>query len=119
MLKRIFKIVSISLLVFSWLLSGWPWPRIKEAHAAVAYQSAGAFAYSSANGVLVSPAYPASIASGNLLVLIIGMKPNVANTGSVVTPVGWTSITSLTGAGGYGTTLAADTGNTNIFAFYK
>ncbi len=119
MLTRSLKVISVFFLVISWLFSGWPWPNIQEVRAAVTYQSAGAFAYSAASGVSVSPAYPTSIAAGDLLVLIVGMKPSIANSGSVITPVGWTAINSLTGAGGYGTTLGADTGNTNIFAYYK
>lgn len=90
-----------------------------EAMAAVSYNSNGAFAYSASGGTSVSPAYPASIAAYDLLILTIGMKPSAANGGSVTTPGGWTPIVSLTGAGGYGTTLGADTGNTNVFTFYK
>jgi hypothetical protein len=88
---------------------------------AITYQTPGALAYSAAGGTSVAPAYPASIAAGDLLVLIIGMKPSTANSGSVTTPDGWTAITngSLTGAGGYGTTLGGDTGNTNVFTYYK
>ena len=82
---------------------------------AITYQSAGAIDYSQD----IAPAYPASVASGDLLVLVIGMKPSTANSGSVTTPTGWTLITSLTGAGGYSTTLGADTGNTNVFSYYK
>lgn len=92
---------------------------VNEAQAAITYQSAGAIAYSAAGGTSVAPGYPASIVEGDLLVLIIGMKPSTANSGSVTTPTGWTAITSLTGAGGYGTTLGADTGNTNIFTFFR
>lgn len=87
--------------------------------AAITYQSAGTIIYSASGGTSVAPAYPASIAAGDLLVLVIGMKPSTANGGSVTTPAGWTSVTSLTGAGGYGVTLGADTGNTNVFTFYK
>ncbi len=90
-----------------------------EARAAITYQSAGAVAYSAGGGATVAPAYPASIAAGDLLVLIVGMKPSTANSGSVTTPAGWIPIVSLTGAGGYGGTLAGDTGNTNVFTFYK
>src|SRR3989344_1177443 len=90
-----------------------------EAMAAISYNSNGAFAYSASGGTSVSPAYPTSIAANDLLILTIGMKPSTANGGSVTTPGGWTPITSLTGAGGYGATLGADTGNTNIFTFYK
>lgn len=93
--------------------------KIHEAHAAITYGANGAVAYSALNGGTVSPAYPAGIAAGDLLVLIIGMKPSAANGGSVTTPAGWTPIVSLTGAGGYGTTLGADTGNTNVFSFSK
>lgn len=89
------------------------------ATAAITYQTPGAIAYSTAGGTSVSPAYPASIATNDLLILIIGMKPSTANSGSVTTPTGWTADGSLTGAGGYGTTLGGDTGNTNVFAFYK
>lgn len=94
---------------------------IQKAQAAITYQTPGAIAYSASAGTSVSPAYPASIAANNLLVLIIGMKPSVANGGSVTTPAGWTAVPSgsLTGAGGYSTTLGADTGNTNVFTYYK
>jgi MSHA biogenesis protein MshQ len=88
---------------------------VDDARATITYQSAGAVSYSAS----VDPPYPASVAAGNLLILIVGMKPSVANGGSVITPIGWTLITSLTGAGGYGATLGADTGNTNVFAYYK
>ena len=89
------------------------------ANATITYQTPGALAYSAAGGSSVSPAHPASVAAGDLLVLIVGMKPTTANGGSVATPAGWTPITSITGAGGYGATLGTDTGNTNLFAFYK
>ncbi|MEK7520385.1 MAG: fibronectin type III domain-containing protein [Patescibacteria group bacterium] len=94
---------------------------IHEAEAAITYQTPGAIAYSTSGGTSVSPAYPASIAANNLLMLVIGMKPSVANGGSVTTPSGWTAVPSgsLTGAGGYGVTLGADTGNTNVFTYYK
>jgi hypothetical protein len=47
------------------------------------------------------------------------MKPSTANSGSVTTPTGWTLRDSLTGAGGYGATLGADTGNTNLYIYTK
>lgn len=107
-------------LVFTMLLSSIS-PALfvsQSAQAAITYQTPGAIAYSAANGTTVAPAYPAAIAAGDLLVMIIGMKPNVANGGSVTTPSGWTALASLTGAGGFGTTLTADLGNTNVFSFY-
>jgi hypothetical protein len=81
----------------------------------------GGAAYSAAGGggTTVTPAYPVSIAAGDCLVLIVGMKPSTANGGTVTTPSGWTLRETLTGAGGYGTTLAADTGNTNLWIFTK
>lgn len=81
----------------------------------------GGAAYSATGGggTTVAPAYPASIAAGDALVLIVGQKPSTANGGTVTTPSGWTLRESLTGAGGYGTTLGADTGNTNLFVYTK
>lgn len=79
----------------------------------------GGAAYSASGGTSVAPAYPASIAADDVLVLIIGQKPSTANGGTVTTPTGWTLRESLTGAGGYGATLGADTGNTNLFIYTK
>jgi hypothetical protein len=51
---------------------------------------------------------------------VVATKPNpTANTGTCTTPAGWTLRESLTGAGGYGATLGADTGNTNLWVFTK
>jgi hypothetical protein len=91
--------------------------RVDDARAVITFQSAGAV--SDSNVTSIDPAYPAAVAAGDLLILIIGMKPSAANSGSVATPESWTPITSLTGAGGYGATLGGDTGNTNVFAYYK
>ncbi len=88
----------------------------------ITYQAAGTLAYqTTTTGTGICPAHPASIAASDILVAVIGMKPSTANSGSVTTPSGWTAITngSLTGAGGYSTTLGADTGNTNVFSFYR
>ena len=79
----------------------------------------GGAAYSANGGSTVTPAYPASIAANDILVLIIGQKPSTANGGTVTTPTGWTLRESITGQGGYGTTLGADTGNTNLFVYTK
>jgi hypothetical protein len=75
---------------------------------------AGAAAYSAASGTTVSPAYPASIAATDAVLLFVGQKPTTANGGTVTTPSGWTLRDELTAAGGYGATLGADTGNTNL-----
>lgn len=80
----------------------------------------GGAAYSAgAGGTTVAPAYPASIAANDVLVLIVGQKPSTANGGTVTTPSGWTLRDSITGQGGYGATLGADTGNTNLFIYTK
>lgn len=86
---------------------------------AITYQSIGTTDYSTNGGSSVKPAYPASLASGDLMVLFVGQKPATANGGGVTTPSGWTLVTSKTASGGYGTTLGADTGNTNLYAYVK
>lgn len=85
----------------------------------VSFGAIGTIAYSASGGASVAPGYPASIEANDKLILLIGMKPSTANSGSVTTPGGWTAEGSITGAGGYGTTLGADTGNTNLFVFSK
>lgn len=75
---------------------------------------AGATAYSASGGTTVSPAYPAGVLATDAVLLFVGQKPSTANGGTVTTPTGWTLQDALTGAGGYGTTLGADTGNTNL-----
>lgn len=77
---------------------------------------AAATAYSTAGGTSVSPAYPAGILATDAVLLFIGQKPLTANVngGTVTTPSGWTLRDELLAAGGYGTTIGADTGNTNL-----
>ncbi len=67
-----------------------------------------------------SPVYSTAslIEPGHLFILILGMRPSLENRGATTDPAGWTRIASTTG-GGYGTTLATDTGNMHIFAFAK
>lgn len=79
----------------------------------------GGAAYSAAGGTTVTPAYPAGIVAGDVLALIVGMKPSTANGGTLSALTGWTVRDSLTAAGGYGTTLGADTGNTNLWILTK
>jgi hypothetical protein len=78
---------------------------------------AAAAAYSAAGGTTVTPAYPAGILATDVVLLFVGQKPSTANGGTVTTPTGWTLRDSLTAAGGYGATLGADTGNTNLFVY--
>ncbi len=91
---------------------------------AVAFEGATSAAYSAASGSSVAPAYPDTVSAGDLLVMIVGQRPSTANGGTATTPSGWTRGPELTGAndgntGGYGSTIGADTGNMNIFSFYK
>lgn len=79
---------------------------------------AGTVAYSASGGTSVSPTYPTLVAD-DCLILVIGMKPSTANSGSVTTPSGWTLQGSSLAKGGYGATLGADTGNTNMWIFTK
>lgn len=81
--------------------------------------AAGTAAYSASGGTSVAPAYPAGITATDTLILIVGQKPTTANGGSVTTPAGWTLRAARLAAGGYGTTLGADTGNTNLRAYTK
>jgi hypothetical protein len=85
----------------------------------LSYGAIGTLAYSASGGTSVAPSYPSGITTNSALILIVGMKPSTANSGSVTTPTDWTLIGSLTGAGGYGTTLGIDTGNTNVFVYRK
>lgn len=75
---------------------------------------AGAAAYSASGGTTVAPAYPSGILATDAVLLFVGQKPSTANSGTVTTPTGWTLREEITGAGGYGATLGADTGNTNL-----
>jgi hypothetical protein len=76
----------------------------------------GAVSYASSSPFV---AFPAGIVATDQVLIVIGQKPSVANTGSIngiSTDYGtqWTLRGSLTAAGGYGATLGADTGNTNL-----
>lgn len=85
----------------------------------ISWQTPGAIAYSAAGGGSVAPAYPTGCAEGDKLLLVVGQKPSTANGGTVTTPGGWNLVASITGAGGYGTTLTADVGNTNLFVYER
>ena len=112
LLKRALK--STLVLLAALLLYAIP---VDKARAVITFQSAGAVSDSAVTSI--NPAYPAAVATGNLLILIIGVKPTADGGGLVTTPEGWTLITSLIAAGGYGVAPAADTGNTNVSAYYK
>lgn len=89
---------------------------------AISYLGRGNIVYSAAAGaqVLLNVPVPATVVDGDLVLMVIGIKPSVANSGTVGDRLNlWEPVTngSLTGAGGYGTTLGADTGNTSVFVF--
>lgn len=79
----------------------------------------GTIAYSAANASSVAPTYPTGIGANDVLVMLIGQKPSAANGGTVTTPAGWTLREERTAAGGYGTTLTSDVGNTNLRCYTK
>jgi hypothetical protein len=70
-------------------------------------------------GTSVAVAYPTGLTATTAILMFIGQKPTTANGGTVTTPTGWTLVDELTGAGGYGTTLGTDTGNTNLRVYRK
>lgn len=80
---------------------------------------AGTVAYSASGGTSVAPSYPAGVTATDTLILIVGQKPSTANGGTVATPAGWTLRGQRLAAGGYGTTLGADTGNTSLRIYTK
>jgi adhesin HecA-like repeat protein len=79
----------------------------------------GTIAYSTNGGSVVGPAIVGPVAADDILLVIVGQKPSTANGGTVTPPSGWTLREELTAAGGYGATLGADTGNTNIRIYSK
>ena len=62
---------------------------------------------------------PTGIVAGDLIVILVGMKPSAANTGDVGPVSGYTEVTPQVFGGGYGATLGVDTGNTLIAAFAR
>lgn len=91
-----------------------------EVFGPITFQKAntGALAYSITNPAVP---YPSSLAANNLIVLLVGQKPATANGGGITTPAGFTLVGSLASGdtGGYGATLAADTGNVNLYVYTK
>lgn len=85
---------------------------------AVDFAAAGAAAFSGSGGTSVAPAWPASGDNSGAYydLLVIGIKPLTSGAGTATTPSGWTSLGSLTGAGGYGA-QGGDTGNCDLFVF--
>lgn len=86
---------------------------------ALTWGAVGAVAFSTASGTSVAPAYPSGITTKSALILIVGQKPTTANGGTCTQPTGWTLIGSKASGGGYGATLGADTGNTNLYVYAK
>lgn len=87
---------------------------------AITYQSAGTAGLNTNGTGTFTCAYPASIGSTDYLVLIAGIKPSTPATGGTIsTPAGWTLVTSLLYAGGYGGSQGANTGDSSIYGFIK
>jgi len=87
-------------------------PSQNAANAAVAYGSSGSAATGTTS---LSVPYPASIAAGNLLVMIVGNK-YPAN--GPATPVGWTLVANGQGSGGLGS-AGGDSGQVYNTIFVK
>lgn len=66
-----------------------------------------------------TPAYPDSLAVGDLILMPAGAKPITASGLSWTVPAGFQMGIQRNNAGGYGTTLDADTGNTSVAIFYR
>lgn len=73
-----------------------------------------------ANGSSITHPYSGigTISSGELLVLMVSMKPITSGSGGVSTPTDWTAGAFLQGTG-LGSPSANDTGDTYIYTFYK
>jgi hypothetical protein len=80
----------------------------------------GATVYSGIGNV-INAVCPSGVSAGDVLVLVVGQKPNVSNTngGTASTPSGWTEQIAHRAQGGYGTTNGVDVGNTNLWFFTK
>ena len=70
--------------------------------------------YSSANGSSVTSTMPAGYAVGDLLLCVVGTKPDTAT--AVINTAGWTLAGSAVGGGG---TTGVDAGPTRVMAYYK
>lgn len=71
-----------------------------------------------------SPSYPAGGSALSEYILVTASKPSTANGGTLADPSGWTRRGENSGAtdgdtGGYGSGLAADTGNMNLYLLTK
>jgi hypothetical protein len=93
------------------------WFRVGDESAySISYANIGAGSISTTT--TVTPSLGAGTLGQSLYVMFIAQKPATANGGTVTTPTGWTYAGMVAG-GGYGGTLAADTGNMNIFVYWK
>jgi hypothetical protein len=84
----------------------------------VTWQSSGTVDIQGGDTTATMPAYPSSIAVGDLLLCFVGIKPSVANSGSISSFPHYTLLDSHTG-GGYGGTLGVQSGNTHLFVYYR
>lgn len=76
---------------------------------AITYQSAGTISYNTP----IFAGVPASVATGDLLVLAVGVK---SGTATVVTPKSWLALGNFAGTTG---TTGADTGPTRVYLYAK
>jgi hypothetical protein len=93
---------------------------VNDALSGVRYENYTPPTYSTSGGTSIAITYDGGIPSANdQFVWIIGQKPSTANSGTITYPAGWTTRATRAAAGGYSSTLGADTGNTNIKAATK
>lgn len=84
------------------------------------FGDAGGIALTAAGQTTLTVGFPGSVdALLSELVLIVGQKPATANGGTITDPSGWTQRVASLAQGGYGATLGASTGNTNLWMYSK
>ncbi|MDQ1283977.1 MAG: hypothetical protein QG620_325 [Patescibacteria group bacterium] len=121
-IKKLFtwwsKFIFITLLTFAWIFSGWPqiWnfpPGLNKTHAGstIAYKSAGAGTMTETIDANLTPAAPAAVDAGDILIAhIVVLDASL----SLSTPSGWTL---LFGPSGLGTTNAGGALLGNAWAY--
>lgn len=102
-LRKFFSKLAIASLIVVWLFSGWPqfWnfpPKIQETHAGstIAYKSAGAGTATEVSGTDLTPAAPATVDVGDILIAHIVV---LDASSELSTPTGWTLLFGPSGLG--------------------
>lgn len=99
------------------------WSASSDPTVAPSYDSAGTTGVATATPV--APSYPATVASGDMLILIVGITSSATDPSSITTPAGWTLIPNtslattpgadlLAGAAYYKVADGTETGTFNV-----